>query len=179
MEDIMLNKTEITTLNPTTGEPMEWYTYDDPLNLPIARAWMASAATRRLKLVLTGEELDKMLLRQEQFMNQGLIVDAAHINKVIQERRTHYGYEDAYIEYATACTVCPSLGEDAEKWNPIIAKKKASILAQEGNEEARFFFIFMVATIIYDVSQFTQDSFLQLLQEQNLKWSEQSKMLYS
>jgi len=169
----------ISKTNIVTTDGTEWYTFDDPMSLPIARAWMASSATRRLKLVMTVDELNKMLVRQEQFMNQGLIVDAAHINKVIAERLTNYGYEDAYIEYACTCTVCPALGESENSWDANIAKRKAEILMSEGNEEARFFFIFMVANILFDVSQFTQDSFLQLFREQNLRWVEQSQKLYS
>ena len=170
-----LTNTGITTTHPVTGEAIEWHTYANLTDLPSTRYHYAELARQRIRAVLTPEELRSRLSEMLEMMNAGKGADFAWAVRELMNRMEHFGYEDSYIELAMVWTVCPALGEKPEEWTPVLNKVKAQML--KDNDEARFFFIHMAASLIYDLSSISVKAFPLLLAEQNGEWlSKMAKM---
>lgn len=167
-QTIELKPTGITTTHPVSGEPVEWMTYLNMTDLPSARYHYAELARQRIRAVLTPEEIKARLNEMLEAMNTGRGADFAWATRELLNRMEHFGYEDSYIELAMVWTVCPALGEDAGKWTPAINRQKMEML--NNNDDARFFFIHFAASLIYDLSNYSDRAFQLLLAQENDQW---------
>jgi hypothetical protein len=174
----MAKQTEFLTKHPDTGESISWWTFDTT-ELPAERYHYGDLAMQRLRGVLTREELERIFDELINKLNAqtAQVVEFCHALVELKNRLKHFGHEDHYIELAMVWTYCPELGEKPDKWSPEINRIKLRMLKE--NEDARFFFIHMAGTLIYDLSNYSVGSFHQLLAEQNQDWAETKAGLFS
>ena len=119
----------------TDRQGFRYYTYQDPLQMPIRRMIAIESASRFLEMNLTRESLQAMLVLMEQAANRGQIVALFHYIQELKTRLELVGEEDCLLQLAG----CYFIREDENPQETHLIPEKIACWKQD--PEALHFFL--------------------------------------